>query len=104
MPVTSWEPLSPTRFLDRSAAVFAGRTAVIDGDVELTYAELRQRVDALTGVLAARGIGPGDRVAALPSSSAFRTVRPVSAHARSSASARRRVIARCSAAESPNPP
>ncbi|MFG1924743.1 AMP-binding protein [Cryptosporangium sp. NPDC048952] len=65
MPVTSWEPLSPTRFLDRSAAVFAHRTAVIDGDVELTYAQLHQRVDALTGVLAARGIGPGDRVAAL---------------------------------------
>ncbi|WP_035856389.1 AMP-binding protein [Cryptosporangium arvum] len=65
MPVTSWEPLSPTRFLDRSAAVFAGRTAVVDGDVELTYAQLRQRVDALTGVLAAHGVGPGDRVAAL---------------------------------------
>ncbi|GAA0268021.1 AMP-binding protein [Cryptosporangium japonicum] len=65
MPVTSWEALSPTRFLDRSAAVFAGRTAVVDGNVELTYAQLRQRVDALTGVLAARGIGPGDRVAAL---------------------------------------
>ncbi|WP_347059647.1 AMP-binding protein [Blastococcus sp. HT6-30] len=65
MTVTSFLSLTPTRFLDRASAVFADRPAVRDGDVTLTYHQLARRVDALTGVLAARGVGTGDRVAAL---------------------------------------
>ncbi|MFD0691369.1 AMP-binding protein [Actinomadura fibrosa] len=37
-------------------------TAVVDGDVRLTYPELDERVDRLAGALAADGVGPGDRV------------------------------------------
>ncbi|MCW2710176.1 MAG: putative AMP-binding acyl-CoA synthetase [Marmoricola sp.] len=59
------ETLSPVRFLDRAATAFGERTAVIDGDRSFTYAELAGRAAALTGVLAGRGISPGDRVAAL---------------------------------------
>ncbi|GAB2925650.1 AMP-binding protein [Nonomuraea sp. N2-4H] len=63
MSVLSYEPLTPTSFLQRSAAVFGHRLAVVDGDLELTYAELWQRVQRLAGGLAESGIGPGDRVA-----------------------------------------
>ncbi|GLZ41081.1 non-ribosomal peptide synthase/polyketide synthase [Actinokineospora sp. NBRC 105648] len=39
------------------------RTAVVAGDERLTFAELADRVDRLTGTLAGRGIGRGDVVA-----------------------------------------
>ena len=58
-------PLSPLRFLDRSTVVFADRTAVVDGDLVLTYRELGERCARLTGALVARGVAAGDRVAAL---------------------------------------
>ncbi|MFI5800738.1 acyl--CoA ligase family protein [Streptomyces sp. NPDC051677] len=51
-PALSFEPLSPVSFLDRSAAVFPERTAVIDGGRRFTYAELRDRCRRLAGVLA----------------------------------------------------
>ncbi len=37
------------------------RTAVVDGDVRLTYRELDDRVSQLAHALAAAGVGPGDR-------------------------------------------
>ncbi|MEQ3550027.1 acyl--CoA ligase family protein [Pseudonocardia nematodicida] len=49
----SYEPLSPTSFLDRAAAAHGTRTAVVDGDLRLTYAELRDRCRRLAGGLAA---------------------------------------------------
>ncbi len=61
--------LTPTAFLDRSRLVHADRLAVVDGDRSFTYAELGDRADALTGLLAACGVQPGDRVAALCSNS-----------------------------------
>ena len=57
--------LTPASFLDRSAAVFAERVAVVDGDLRLTYAELADRGARLVSALAAAGVEPGDRVAAL---------------------------------------
>lgn len=46
--------------------------AVVDGDTELTYGELVDRVLAVAGALAARGIRPGDVVALhAPNSAAF---------------------------------
>src|SRR5205807_9474180 len=39
--------------------------AVVDGDVRLTYAELLERAQRVAGGLAARGVGRGDRVAAI---------------------------------------
>ncbi|MFQ5426092.1 MAG: AMP-binding protein, partial [Gaiellales bacterium] len=57
--------LTPTSFLERSAAVYPGRTAVVHGERVLTYAELRERSLRLAAALRARGIAPGDRVAVL---------------------------------------
>ena len=61
--------LTPTAFLRRSADVYAGRDAVVDGDLRLTYRELYDRCRALTGVLAGLGVDPGDRVAVLATNS-----------------------------------
>lgn len=58
-------PLSPTSFLDRAAAVFAGETAILDGDLSFTYREFSDRSQRLAGLLLEAGIQPGDRVAAL---------------------------------------
>ncbi len=51
--------------LQRALARGPRRTAVIDGDVRLTYAQLGNRVGALCGGLARLGIVPGDVVAVL---------------------------------------
>ncbi|MFC5827528.1 AMP-binding protein [Nonomuraea insulae] len=61
----SYEPLTPTSFLQRSAAVFGPRLAVVDGELKLTYAGLWDRVQRLAGALAAAGTRRGDRVAVL---------------------------------------
>jgi fatty-acyl-CoA synthase len=66
VPTLSFEPLTPTAFLQRSAEVFADRTAVVDGDRRFTYAELHDRTGRLAGGLrTALGVDPGDRVAVL---------------------------------------
>ena len=57
--------LTPTAFLERSARVFPDRTAVVDGGRRYTYREFADRSRRLAGALAARGVSPGDRVAAL---------------------------------------
>ncbi len=61
----SFEPLTPTAFLRRSAAVFADRVAVIDGECRYTYAEFLDRALKLAGALRALGVAPGGRVAVL---------------------------------------
>lgn len=65
MAVFTFAPLTPVELLDRAVRSFADRVAVIDGDVSLTYAQLGERRDRMVSALAASGIGPGDRVAAL---------------------------------------
>jgi fatty-acyl-CoA synthase len=57
--------LTPMRFLERSASVWADRPAVVDGERTWTYAEHRDRVERAAGALAALGVQPGDRVALL---------------------------------------
>ncbi len=57
--------LTPVAFLERSASVFADKTAVIHQDVRYTYAEFHRRVHRLAGALRRAGIEPGDRVAYL---------------------------------------
>src|SRR3954454_23787307 len=57
--------LDPVSFLHRTAAIHPARTAVIDGDVRRTYAELLERVNRLASALRARGLEHLDRVAAL---------------------------------------
>ena len=61
----TFAPLTPASFLDRAAAVFADRTAIIDGERRFTYRELSDRCRRLAGALAATGAGREDRVAAL---------------------------------------
>jgi fatty-acyl-CoA synthase len=47
----SFEPLTPTSFLDRAAAAHGDRTGVIDGEQRWTYAELHERCRRLAGAL-----------------------------------------------------
>ncbi|HTD89624.1 MAG TPA: AMP-binding protein, partial [Burkholderiales bacterium] len=64
-PAMSFEALTPTAFLRRSALVFADKTAVIDGGQHWTYAELHARCLRLAGALRAHGVQHGERVAVL---------------------------------------
>ncbi len=57
--------LSPLDFLDRSAAVYREKIAVVDGAQRRTYSEMRARVRAFAAYLIRRGLRPGDRVAYL---------------------------------------
>ncbi|MFX1758467.1 MULTISPECIES: acyl--CoA ligase family protein [Rhodococcus] len=56
--------MSPLRFLERSAAVFPDRTAIIHGDRTYTYAAFADETQRLARVLRSR-IEPGDKVAYL---------------------------------------
>ncbi|MGW2313856.1 FadD3 family acyl-CoA ligase [Actinomadura luteofluorescens] len=47
----------------RAANEFPDAEAVVDGDVRITYAELREQVREATGAFAGAGIEPGDRIA-----------------------------------------
>ncbi len=58
-------PLTPLGFLERTAAVFPHRTAVIHGAVRRSWAETAARCRRLASALAARGIGVGDTVAVI---------------------------------------
>ena len=59
-------PLTPLSFLERSAVVWADRTAVSDRGRTWTYAEHHERVRRLTGALRDElAVAAGDRVAAL---------------------------------------
>ena len=57
--------LTPLTFLERAAAVWPDRLAVIHGPVRRTWGETLVRVRRLAAGLAARGIGKGDTVAML---------------------------------------
>ncbi len=64
-PEPSFEPLTPTAFLERSGFVFADRPAVVDGSFQCTYGEFRERAKRLAGALAQLGVTDGARVAVL---------------------------------------
>src|SRR5207245_5811503 len=53
----TFAPLTPASFLDRAAAVFADRTAIVDGERRFTYRDLSGRCRRLAGALAALGLG-----------------------------------------------
>ncbi len=65
----SFEPLTPTSFLARSAIVRGDRLAVVDGALRLTYRELRERAGRLAGALEGLGVAPGGRVAVIAANS-----------------------------------
>jgi long-chain acyl-CoA synthetase len=51
--------------LERSEKAYPDKIAVIDGDKELTYSQLKVRVDRFASVLHQRGFGKGDRMAVM---------------------------------------
>src|SRR5688500_11861797 len=57
--------LTPLRFLQRSAAVFRTKPAVIYEQKSYTYPEMEARVHRLASALRGIGIAKGDRVACL---------------------------------------
>jgi fatty-acyl-CoA synthase len=58
-------PLSPVGFLERSAAVYPGKTAVRHGRLAYTYREFAERARRLASALARRGVERGDTVAVM---------------------------------------
>src|SRR5260370_18179951 len=61
----NYVPLSPLTFLERAAAVFPNRTAVIHGERRYTWAQTQARCRRLASALKKRGIGRGDTVAVM---------------------------------------
>jgi fatty-acyl-CoA synthase len=61
----NYTPLTPLSFLERSAYVYPDRLAVIHGKRRYTWKEVDARARRLASALKARGIGPGDTVAAV---------------------------------------
>jgi fatty-acyl-CoA synthase len=61
----NFQPLTPLTFLQRAAAVFPERTAIIHGKSRMNYATLYQRCRKLASGFAQRGIGKGDTVSVL---------------------------------------
>ncbi|MGV0791204.1 AMP-binding protein [Mycolicibacterium sp. XJ1819] len=60
---SSFEPLTPTMYLERAANAHGDRVAVIEGDDRWTYAELHERAGRLAGALA--DLASGHAVAVL---------------------------------------
>ena len=61
----NFQPLSPLPFLERAAAVYPERIAIVHGAQRFTYVEFYARARRLASALAAHGIGPGDTVSAM---------------------------------------
>lgn len=57
--------LSPLDFIERSAAVYPDKEAIIHGDRRFTYREFSERVNRQASALKALGLRKGDRVACL---------------------------------------
>ena len=61
----NFQPLTPLSLLERAAAVFPDRTAIIHGKLRRNYAEFYARARRLACALAQRGMRPGDTVSVL---------------------------------------
>jgi fatty-acyl-CoA synthase len=61
----NFQPLTPLSFLERAAAVFPQRTAIVHGAKTWTYRQFYARARRLASALAKRGIGRGDTVSAM---------------------------------------
>jgi acyl-CoA synthetase (AMP-forming)/AMP-acid ligase II len=58
-------PLTPLRFLERSAEVFPDKTAIVDGERRVSYRDFARQATRLARALQALGLERGDRVAYL---------------------------------------
>jgi fatty-acyl-CoA synthase len=56
-------PLTPLEFMRRARALYAGREAVVDGALRLTYEQFFDRCDRWSSALQQLGVAAGDRVA-----------------------------------------
>ena len=56
------QPLTPLTFLERAAAIFPKRTAIVHGALRRSYADFYARARRLGSALARHGIGRGDTV------------------------------------------
>ncbi|TKT75379.1 acyl-CoA synthetase [Aquamicrobium sp. LC103] len=56
------QPLTPLSYLERAAKVFPDQTAIIHGEMRVSYGEFWRRSLRLASALAVRGIGKGDTV------------------------------------------
>src|SRR6202521_6097742 len=61
----NFQPLTPLSFLERAAAVFPDRVAVIHGARRWTYGQFYARARRLAAALAGRGIARGDTVSVM---------------------------------------
>jgi fatty-acyl-CoA synthase len=65
MSEVSFTSLTPLAFLERSADVFPGKTAIVHGARQITYREFAAEATRVARALQAAGVVPGDRVAYL---------------------------------------
>jgi fatty-acyl-CoA synthase len=65
MSTVSHTPLTPLRFLERSAEVYPDKVAIVHGDRRMTYRDFAGEATRLARALQASGIEAGDRVAYL---------------------------------------
>ena len=61
----NYVPLSPISFLDRTAAIYPHRTAVVYNDRSYSWSETRNRCRSLASAIAGRGLGRNDTVSVL---------------------------------------
>ncbi|MDM0123332.1 AMP-binding protein [Variovorax arabinosiphilus] len=61
----NYVPLTPLRFIDRTADVYPERTAIIQGVYRQTWAETRARCYRLASALVQRGVRRGDTVSVM---------------------------------------
>jgi fatty-acyl-CoA synthase len=61
----NYQPLTPLQFLARAAAVYPDHTAVIHGNMRLSYGEFYARCRRLASALRGLGIGTGDTVSVM---------------------------------------
>ena len=61
----NYTPLTPLSFLERAAAVYPEKAAVVHGERSYSYREFRERCHRLGSALAKAGVGIGDTVAVL---------------------------------------
>ena len=64
-------PLLVDDFLRRASQLYSDKTAVVDGDLRLTYGELTERTNRLSNALLELGLVRGDRVCILSPNSHF---------------------------------
>jgi fatty-acyl-CoA synthase len=62
---SNYVPLTPISFLERSARVYPNRTAIIDGDRQISYLEMFQRCRRFADRLRGLGVGLNDTVSVL---------------------------------------